>query len=118
MTQADQAVVRHAVVVEAPTGPSTGASAAGPAFSPTSHRTVSCSAGTSARTGSSKPTPITPARSRSGSWPRHRSARGWSSSTATSNGTSRVGWLRDGVDGDAGWPLYLARYAALLTKAE
>lgn len=30
------------------------------------------------------------------------------------------GWdgVRDGVDGDAGWPLYLARYAALLTKAE
>lgn len=66
----------------------------------------------------SKPTPITPARSRSGSWPRHRSARGWSSSTAIER--HGPGWdgVRDGVDGDAGWPLYLARYAALLTKAE
>jgi uncharacterized protein YndB with AHSA1/START domain len=29
------------------------------------------------------------------------------------------GWeaVRKGVDGDAGWPLYMARYAALFTKA-
>lgn len=33
------------------------------------------------------------------------------------HGPGRDG-VRDGVDGDAGWPLYLARYAALLTKAE
>ena len=38
----------------------------------TSHRTGSCSAGTSARTGRSRPTPTTPARSRSASSPRPR----------------------------------------------
>ena len=29
------------------------------------------------------------------------------------------GWqaVRDGVDGDEGWPLYLARYAALIAEA-
>ena len=43
----------------------------------------------------------------------------WSpSSTATSSGTA-LGWesMRDGVDVEDGWPLYLARYRAL-TRSE
>ena len=52
------------------TAPRTAASAAGPACSPTSRTSAWCSAGTSARTGSSRPTRRTPARSRSGSSPR------------------------------------------------
>ena len=42
---------------------------------------------------------------------------GSSWSTATSTGTGPAGRpVHDGVDGDAGWPLYLSRYAALFTE--
>ena len=73
------------------TSPRTAASAGGPGSSPTSRRTGWCSAGTSARTGSSRPTRPTPARSRSGSSPRPRTAPGSSSSTATSTATAPAG---------------------------
>ena len=82
---------------------STAASAGGRGSSPTSRPTGWCSAGTSARSGRSRPTRTTPARSRSGSSPRPRSAPGSSWSTATSTGTAPAGRpSRDGVAGDAG----------------
>ena len=66
--------------------------------------------------GASRPTRPRPARSRSGSSPSRRAAPGSSWSTGTSTGTAPAGKPSlDGVDGDEGWPLYLARYAALLT---
>ena len=97
------------------TAPSTAANAGGRGSWPTNRRTGWCSAGTSARTGRSRPTPSSPARSRSGSWPRARTAPGSNWSTATSTGTAPAGSrVADGVDSDDGWPLYLARFEALL----
>jgi len=57
------------------------------------------------------------ARSRCGSSQRHPSARVWSLSTPNSIPTA-VSWesVRDGVDSEAGWPLYLQRYVALFER--
>ena len=61
--------------------------------------------------------PERPARSRCASSPRRRSAPASSSSTATSTATATAGKaVRDGVDSDGGWPLYLQRYAEALTR--
>jgi hypothetical protein len=68
-----------------------GTSVAGPAFWPTSHRNVLCSAGISGRSGKSRPSRTTPARSRSGGSLRPRSAPEWSWSTETSTGTAPAG---------------------------
>ena len=70
----------------------TAASAGGRGCWPSSRPTDWCSAGTSARPGSSR-TPTTPARSRSGSSPTARTAPGSSSSTGTSTGTVPAGRL-------------------------
>src|SRR6185437_4730824 len=51
-----------------------GSDAVGPGSSRSSHPTESSSAGTSARIGRSKPTPTTPAKSRSGLSPKHHNA--------------------------------------------
>ena len=81
---------------------------------PSTRQTGWCSAGTSARSGPSRPIRLRPVRSRCGSTPesptrtrvelehRHidRHGPGWQAVT-------------DGVDGPEGWPLYLDRYAAL-----
>src|SRR3984893_1096831 len=73
------------------TAPSTAANAGGRGSWPTSHQPAWFSAGTSARNGRARPTPRWPARSRSGSWPRDRTAPGSNWNTATSTGTVPVG---------------------------
>ena len=91
-------------------------SATSPAFSPTSLRTGSCSAGTSGPRGSSRPTSTTPARSsalhRRGARAHPRGAR------APPLDRHGPGWdgIYYGVEGDEGWPLYLARFAGLISS--
>ena len=98
------------------TEPRTAASAGGPASSPTNPPTGSCSAGTSALPGSSSPILPTPAKSRCASSPKARDR------TRVELEHRHIdrhgpGWdaVYHGVDSDGGWPLYLTRYAALLS---
>lgn len=93
----------------------TAACAGGLACWPMSHRTGWCSAGTSDRNGRSRPTRTTRARSRSARSPRRLGSPALNLSIATSTGTAQAGGRRGtGVANDAGWPLYLARCAALV----
>ena len=94
----------------------TAASAASRGCSPTNHRVESSSAGTSARTGSSKWVRPRQAKSRCGS--RRRANRTRVDLQHRNLERHGEGWegLTDGLGGDAGWPLYLKRFAALLAE--
>ena len=84
---------------------------------PTSRRIGSCSVGTSARLATRTRPRATPVRSRSGSSPKTptRTRVELEHRNLERHGT---GWeaVREGVDGDGGWPLYLTRFAALLDR--